>query len=72
MLPNGFQPRPCLFCGSRSLMNRKVEDEKYQVQCLYCKAEGPATDNNDDAWMNWSGLGIKMAPAMFGTNQGLF
>jgi hypothetical protein len=67
-LPSGFQPRACQFCGSRHLHNRPEKDDplKFRVECLFCHSLGPAGEDNDDAWIRWSGGGPQASP-MFGS-----
>lgn len=64
MLPSGFQPRPCRFCGSRYLKNSPEPGGLFKVTCLFCKAfcSLPAR-SNDEAWLFWSGMGPKAPPS---------
>ena len=69
-LPKGFQPRPCVFCSSRALHNRREQEGPWEglfrVMCLFCKSLGPCGSTTDEAWLSWSGEGAQASP-MFGS-----
>jgi len=65
-LPQGFQPRPCQFCGSRHVINFEVEQGIFKVTCTFCGGQGPnGMKTNDDAWLAWNGQALK-APGSLG------
>ena len=62
-LPQGFMPRACQFCGSRSATTAPAEENFFRVICDFCEGAGPPAPDTDGAWLGWNGL-VKRAPAV--------